>query len=138
MIMTCQNWVYGRCKLLVATNQLQLGLEFDSQACPPTNRGVYMKYRKKPVVIEALIWRGHNLKEIIAFTGLHESANKWSWEEYKAVVAKDGLKIFTLEGAMLANIGDYIIQGVNGEFYPCKPDIFHKTYEPVIDNQNQT
>jgi hypothetical protein len=45
---------------------------------------------------------------------------------------RGGLVIKTLEGEHLASIGDYIIKGVNGEFYPCKPDIFHKTYEEVI------
>ena len=47
------------------------------------------------------------------------------------MVKKDGLKIFTLEGTMNANIGDWIIKGVKGEFYPCKPDIFEETYEKV-------
>ena len=89
------------------------------------------KFRKKPVVIEAIQWTGKNLREIISFTGLHESARKWSWEEYEKVVNNDGLKIFTLEGKMNADINDWIIKGVNGEFYPCKPDIFEKTYEPV-------
>jgi len=90
-----------------------------------------MKYRKKPVVIEAIQWTGNNLREIIDFIGLHESANKWTWQEYEAVVSRDGLKIFTLEGPFIASVGDFIIQGVNGEFYPCKPDIFEKTYEKV-------
>jgi hypothetical protein len=45
---------------------------------------------------------------------------------------KDGFKIFTLEGTMRADIGDYIIRGVEGEFYPCKPDIFKLTYEEVV------
>lgn len=88
-------------------------------------------FRKKPVVIEAIQWDGLNLKEIIDFSGLHNSANKWTWEEYEEVVKQDGLKIFTLEGRMDASVGDYIIKGVNGEFYPCKPDIFEKTYEPA-------
>ena len=87
------------------------------------------KYRKKPVVIEAIRWRGDNLREIIDFTELHESANKWTWDEYEAVVQKDGLKIFTLEGPLKAAIGDWIIKGVQGEFYPCKPDIFEATYK---------
>lgn len=56
------------------------------------------KYRKKPVVIEAVQWTGDNLRDIIDFTGLHESAKKWTWEEYEKVVALQGLKIFTLEG----------------------------------------
>jgi hypothetical protein len=89
------------------------------------------KYRKKPVVIEAVQWSGDNLGEVIDFTGLHPSANKWTWEEYEAVVKEHGLKIFTLEGIMDASVGDYIIKGVKGEFYPCKPDIFEATYEPA-------
>ena len=93
-----------------------------------------MKYRKKPVVIEAIRWTGDNLKEIIDFTCLHHSAYKWTWEEYEQVVKNEGLKIFTLEGTHMASIGDMIIKGVQGEFYPCKPDIFEQTYEPVEDD----
>ena len=88
-------------------------------------------FRKKPVVIEAKKWDGANLKEIIDFIGLHESAKKWTWGEYEQVVSKEGLKIFTLEGPHMATIGDWIIKGVKGEFYPCKPDIFEQTYDPV-------
>lgn len=88
-------------------------------------------FKKRPVVIEAIQWNGSNLRQVIDFTGLHKSAEKWTWGEYEMVVAEEGLKIFTLEGAMLASIGDWIIKGVNGEFYPCKPDIFEKTYEEV-------
>lgn len=88
-----------------------------------------MLVRKKPVVVEAVLWTGENLEEVITLTGLHESAKKWSWDDYCDVVREEGLKIFTLEGSMLASIGDYIIKGVNGECYPCKPDIFAKTYE---------
>jgi hypothetical protein len=86
-------------------------------------------YRKKPVVIEAIRWCGTNLREVIAFTGLHPSANKWTWEEYEAVVAKDGFKLFSLEGPHIVSVGDYVIKGVKGEFYACKPDIFWMTYE---------
>ena len=88
------------------------------------------KYRKKPVVIEALEWTGKNLKEVIAFTGWHESAKaRWDWIEYEQIVKEKGLKIFTLEGSHMATIGDMIIKGVQGEFYPCKPGIFKSTYE---------
>jgi hypothetical protein len=87
-------------------------------------------FKKKPVIIEAIQWTGENLKEIIDFTGLHPSAQKWSWEQYELVVKEEGLKIFTLEGAMMATINDWIIKGVKGEFYPCKPDIFEATYSP--------
>ena len=89
-----------------------------------------MKYRKKPVVIEALQWNGSNLREIINFTGLHPSM-KLSWKDYEELVASEGLKIFTLEGSHMATVGDYIIRDVKGEYYPCKPDIFKETYEKV-------
>ena len=79
------------------------------------------KYRKKPVVIEAIQFIGSNDRECIKFC-----ANIIDPED-----TKPSLIIPTLEGNMTASIGDYIIKGVNGEFYPCKPDIFEKTYEKV-------
>ena len=91
------------------------------------------RFVKKPVVVEAIQWTGSNLREVIDFCGLHESARHWTWEEYEAVVANEGLKIFTLEGPLHASVGDWIVRGVNGEVYPCKPDIFKKTYEFVED-----
>lgn len=90
------------------------------------------RWRKKPVVIEAIRWSGTNLKEVIDFTSLHPSADRWTWEEYEAVVREKGLKIFSLEGSnFIVTVGDYIIKGVKGEFYACKPDIFLMTYEPA-------
>ena len=93
------------------------------------------KYRKKPVTVEAVQWTGDNLQEVIKFTGLHPKFNEWfdSFEEYERYVKSDNniFKIFTLEGTMKASIGDYIIKGVNGENYPCKPDIFERTYEKI-------
>lgn len=84
-----------------------------------------MQYRKKPVVIEAhrlgddgwpdSIWQGVNDQKII----LHMD------QEPKHVIIK------TLEGDHRGDLGDYIIRGVKGEFYPCKPDIFEMTYEPA-------
>lgn len=82
-----------------------------------------MKYRKKPVVIEA-----------IKYTGTDESKIRvWKFcDNVKVYVDEnENFVIPTLEGDMKANVGDYIIKGVNGEFYPCKPDIFEKTYEVV-------
>ena len=94
-----------------------------------------MKFHKKPVVIDALKWTGSNLREVIAFTdGPPDTRSDFAgmqWEKYEDLVASDGLKIFTLEGKMRASIGDWIIRGVKGEFYPCKPDIFEATYEAV-------
>jgi len=89
------------------------------------------KFRKKPVVIEAVKWTGQNRNEINEFIGLADTPEN-SIHSYDPV---DGtLLIKTLEsghGVHTATIGDMIIKGVNGEFYPCKPDIFEKTYEPV-------
>ena len=87
------------------------------------------KATKKPVTIKFVEWTGDNLKEVILFTGRHESSEDWSWEEFEHIVKVAGLKIFTLEGSHKATIGDLIIKGVHGECYPCKPDIFAKTYD---------
>ena len=85
-----------------------------------------MKYRKKPVVIEAVRWTGKNQTEIDKFCRM-----KVVWSENKKTFL-----VLTLEGTMLASTGDYIIKDVNGEFYPCKPDVFAKTYERVADNDD--
>ncbi len=91
-----------------------------------------MKYRKKPVVIEAVQWTGKNHREMWDFlTGkvndyIQPSGDNFYIDHNKI---KGGLVIKTLEGEHIATIGDYIIKGVKGEFYPCKPDIFQKTYE---------
>lgn len=83
-----------------------------------------MKYRKKPVEIEAMQLTADNAVEVLTFCNRDE------------IVAsnEDGtISIKTLEGVMLASINDYIIRGVKGELYPCKPDIFEATYDPVIE-----
>lgn len=85
-----------------------------------------MKFRKKPVVIEAVLWTGDNIDEIATFM-------KWRNFEHDK---RNGLIIRTLEGQHIATIGDYIIKGVHGEFYPCKPDIFAATYDLVCDNDD--
>ena len=78
-------------------------------------------FRKKPVIIEARQWDG-NLLSAVEIS---------EWSEGKVIFADRTLKIATLEGEMTASPKDWIIQGVNKEFYPCKPDIFEKTYEKV-------
>ena len=103
-----------------------------------------MKYRKKPVIIEAIQFNVDNFDTVCDFMGetpvpkinpdfgLDENGN--TNEPYL------GVYIQTFEGKMLASYGDYIIKGVNGEFYPCKPDIFEKTYdivnESILDNKS--
>lgn len=78
-------------------------------------------YRKKPVVVEAVRWTGENHGEMCEFID----------PEVFEIIPHIGLVIHTLEGDHHASPGDYIIKGVNGEFYPCKPDVFEKTYEPA-------
>ncbi|MEE5136192.1 hypothetical protein V2J83_11830 [Pseudomonas alliivorans] len=92
-----------------------------------------MRFRKLPVVIDAVQWTGDNLREVITFTdgppevrSMHAGEK---WEDYERLVATDGFKICTLEGKMSAAVGDWIIKGVQGEFYACKPEIFAATYE---------
>lgn len=82
-----------------------------------------MKFRKRPIIVEAVRFLGddRNVKECMQFCPplLNET--------YRA---NNTLTIPTLEGKMICSKGDWIIKGVNGEFYPCKPDVFDKTYEP--------
>lgn len=82
------------------------------------------KFRKKPVVIEAVQWTGNNANEINDFVPAKDSL----WMAGMDFMA---LSIMTLEGKMHASKGDWIIKGVKGEFYPCKPDIFAATYDPA-------
>lgn len=91
-----------------------------------------MKYKKKPVVIDAIQWNGLNLEQIKGFVGesLIYNILDTAWEVGKGA-PHVFMKIHTLEGNMEVNKGDFIIKGVNGEYYPCKPDIFAKTYEPA-------
>jgi ribosomal protein L32 len=79
-----------------------------------------MKYRKKPVIIDAV--------ELKFSTDSQDEIIQWSNNTIQKGL-DGGLRIPTLEGIMVANTGDYIIRGVKGEFYPCKPDIFEMTYE---------
>lgn len=83
------------------------------------------KFRQKPVVIEARQLTSENA----------QSVGRWccgrAWRHATPLRMIRGLKIDTLEGEMHAEFGDWIIKGVQGEFYPCKPDIFEATYEPV-------
>jgi hypothetical protein len=91
---------------------------------------VVEKYRKKPIVVEAIQWTGKNLKEVIKF--LNDCNCK---REVRIEDDDDGhikLSIVTLEGVMKANYGDYIIKGIKGEFYPCRKDIFEETYENLL------
>ena len=91
-----------------------------------------MKYRKKPIVIDAFEYDGD----------LMYSNGVWYVPDWAVQAFNDGILFYdenqpwnlyvrTLEGSMLVKVGDFIIKGINGELYPCKPDIFEKTYEKV-------
>jgi hypothetical protein len=89
-----------------------------------------MRFRKIPVVIDALLFKTNNeaddknMNEIVKWVNQGKSSNeRHAWH--------NGTSIFiqTLEGTMAANVGDWIIQGIQGEHYPCRGDIFEKTYE---------
>ena len=82
-----------------------------------------MRYRKKPVVIEAFQLNPNGTVRANWFLDAVSNST--------IIVHSTYCEIKTLEGIMRANLGDYIIRGVNGEIYPCKPDIFEKTYELV-------
>ena len=84
-----------------------------------------MKARKKSVIVEAVQWKDNNTQEILDF------CNGNCVEKARGAY----LYVTTLEGGHIASVDDYIIKGVNGEFYPCKPDIFEKTYDVVDDDE---
>lgn len=84
-----------------------------------------MKYRKKPIVIEAQQYDG----TVESIDWLHGELMKGNIKKFV-----DGLYIKTLEGFMQVSIGDFFIKGIIGEIYPCKPDIFAQIYEKVIED----
>ena len=85
------------------------------------------KFVKKPIVIEAIQYNGINITEVEDFVGAKLPSVLLSVEDTQLVIP-------TLEGDMKVSKGDYVIKGIKGEFYPCKPDIFEKTYDVVEDN----
>ena len=80
------------------------------------------KFRKKPIIIEAVQYTGNNIRYIT--DELNMSENYYRYEDFE-------LYINTLEGKFKADVGDWIIKGIKDEFYPCKPDIFEMTYETI-------
>jgi hypothetical protein len=107
------------------------------QSANDVNRGgKTMKFRKKPVVIEAVKFEG-----FMSVTGQVVFSERPIWindaigKEIRFFDRESTLTIQTLEKSMYAKVGDYIIRGVQGELYPCKPDIFKATYEAVEDGE---
>ena len=93
------------------------------------------KYVKKPVQIEAIQLKEDNIIEVFDFldgANYKQTKSSEELEDFSQMILKQGyIEIETLEGIMKANFGDYIIKGIKGEFYPCKPDIFQATYKEV-------
>lgn len=83
------------------------------------------RYKTKPCEIEAVQWNGFNLEEVRDFVG--EQLVSWELKMGDYFI----ITIRTLEGDMKASLGDYIIKGLRGEFYTCKPDVFEKKYELI-------
>ena len=86
------------------------------------------RYIKKPVIVEVFRFTRSNAAEVAAWCG---GKHDYDVKPSDHTDQSHYLKIPTLEGTMQANEGDYIIRGVKGEFYPCKPDIFEQTYTPI-------
>lgn len=80
-----------------------------------------MKFRKKPLMIEAIQWNGANGTEIA----------EWAGNNISFPSPNGNMPVHTLEGTLYASVGDWIIKGIKEEFYPCKPDIFEQIYEPI-------
>ncbi len=92
-----------------------------------------MRYRKKPVVIEAIQLKETNIVDVGDFIGEHKNYPECKIGGINPVTGKFTIK--TLEGPHIANINDWIIKGIKGEFYPCKPDIFAATYDKVEEQK---
>ena len=90
------------------------------------------KYCRKPIVVEAIQWTGNNTDEVLEFGRGKIKHRQYKYSPNgKDILYGEELYVETLEGELRANKGDYIIKGVRGEFYPCKPDIFEKIYEEL-------
>lgn len=98
------------------------------------------KYIKKPVEVDVVQWTGANFEEVEKFCKVGTYQNSTSKAELRKVSddVDDALYITTLEGDMYARYGDYIVKGVAGEVYPCKPDLFARTYEKLIKENTYT
>lgn len=102
------------------------------------------KYRRKQVIIDAIIWTGKNVYEVYSF--IHGKPDNNScrmaedrWYDYEGTLKNKAWRLKTLESdneTQKADIGDYIIKGIKGEFYPCKPDIFPDIYEELKESEN--
>ena len=95
-------------------------------------------YRKKPAVIEAVQFTDETKDRVYNWAAEKQNNvyHGWDEEDIRSPTAKPELRIPTLEGEMVASLGDWIICGIKGELYPCKPDVFEQTYEEVEDSSH--
>ncbi len=96
------------------------------------------KFRKKPVVIDAVQWDGTDKCFYSVIAPFVQNGRSDNLVGLRTTLLHDMLVIPTLEGEMRASVGDWIIRGVKGEYYPCKPDIFEATYEAVAEPEAQS
>lgn len=95
-----------------------------------------MKYRKKPIVIEAVLISEDGAQSLFELVDGSPNVDIVRGHHLSSIPDKViCVHILTLEGKMIGNLGDYLIRGIKGEFYPCKPDIFAATYEPAEYSQ---
>jgi len=83
-----------------------------------------MKFRKRPLEVEAIQLTKENRDEFLEWLETHKCPSTW-------YVAQQELGIYTLEGTLTVSDGDWVIKGIKGEFYPCKPDVFEETYDKI-------
>jgi hypothetical protein len=92
------------------------------------------RFRKRPVEIDAIQWTGKNIVDVLNF---FDAGGKTTVVNINCPAdrSQGWIEIPTFEGKMRANVGDWILRGVKGEFYPCRADIFGETYEPVLETE---
>ena len=94
------------------------------------------QYRKKPLLISAIQWTGDNLMEVVAFIKnqsveeFKATLDEKEWTGYETIIREHGQSVLIVPN-VFAHLNDYIIKGINGEFYPCSPDVFNKVYSLV-------
>ena len=105
----------------------------DCEVWKPRRGGDHMKYRSKPIEVEAIEWEGtdKSWKALHAFTG-----EKVRIELFP--LGANYLRVYTLNGEVQASPGDFIVKGVLGDFYPCKPEAFHARWEEIYDHDSGT
>lgn len=94
-----------------------------------------MKFQKKPIEVEAIQWTGDNLEDVYQFMGEDRKVKEWKgrgrFDGLQQYVRGEGVFLQTHSGIVKAHVGNWIIKGVDGEYYPCPDAVFKETYEPA-------